>query len=186
MRNFLSPYLFFFFFFYFYFLVLNFRWSFLFSFFLFFFFFRSKVPFEFNEVCTATRVNWSRQLRVGVKMKRCTSRSTSRRKWNISFFEVFYDLFVPHFFFLSTSWSAYFSRILLFSMIFRSGYESSRDWKSLVHFVRNWRAGLSKVEWNRNGPMSFRSFWIVCVLFDQASLSFQLFSRKDFPNSSEL
>lgn len=109
-------------------------------------------------------------------MKRCTSRSMSRRKWNISFFEVFstISLFLISFFsivslFLSnTRWS--FDRI------------SSRDWNSLIHFVRNWRAGLSKVEWKQG-----RSFWIVCVLFYlQASLSFQLSSRKYIPNCSKL
>lgn len=60
-----------------------------------------------------------------------------------------YDLFVPHFFFL------YCQPISLQYSCSRSSFDRiySRDWNSLVHFVRNWRAGLSKVEW-KQGPTS--------------------------------
>lgn len=134
--------------------------------------------------------NWSRQLRVGVKKWNAmyiAIDDTRRLEGNgiYLFSKFFYDLS----FFLSLSLlilvSLFLSRILLFSMVFRDRVEysvTSRDRKSLVHFVWNWRAGLSKVERMEEGPTSFPSFWIVaCSSIKPRKLS----SRKPrSPNSS--
>lgn len=114
-------------------------------------------------------------------MKRCTSRSMSRRKWNISFFEVFstISLFLISFFSIVSLFLS--NTLVLDDLSIEYPRVIWSRWYTLCEI-----GGLVCRKSNGN-RVQRRSFWIVCVLFYlQASLSFQLSSRKYIPNCSKL